>query len=166
MYKRICLLFISLIFTAQVWAASDSTEVAQATNRPSLFEQRRIERQQVENKAAENEVGQPGMLVKMLQGLGVCIGFLLVGAFVYKKFTGHVSTLTGGPHIKVLEKVALSPKISLILAEVDQQRILLGISPEGISALQLLPEAANKAANKSEVSFQQNLELLCVGQKG
>ena len=74
-------------------------------------------------------------LLRMLAGLAVVLG--LMGGLVYaaKRWGGFPSRTTSGTHIQVLERRYLGNKHSLVLVQIQEEYILLGISPERMDVL-------------------------------
>ena len=71
----------------------------------------------------------------MLAGLAVVLG--LMGGLVYvaKRWGFFPSKTTAGTHIQVLERRYLGNKHSLVLVRIQEEYILLGISPERMDVL-------------------------------
>lgn len=75
-------------------------------------------------------------VIRMIQGLGIVAGIFLIGAHYYKKYT-----LKNAPQfsrkIKILERSSLGGKNGLVLAEVDGQRVLVGMGGDSLSLIKL-----------------------------
>lgn len=69
---------------------------------------------------------------KMLQGLGITLGILCVGLGVAKKF-GVAPPAPAKKRIKLLDRVAVSRKSSIILAEVDGRQVLLAVGGDPVT---------------------------------
>ena len=67
----------------------------------------------------------------------ILAGLLAANAFLKKRYPGFSKTAEN-QHIKVLEKFAIDHRRNLLLVEVDDRRILLGIGPEHIDSLATL----------------------------
>jgi flagellar biosynthetic protein FliO len=76
------------------------------------------------------DIGQKGF--SMLQGLFLCLGILLIGTYLVKRFKS-VSVEGTKRRMQVLEKLAISPKTSLVLVEVDGKKLVLGVGAEKVS---------------------------------
>lgn len=78
--------------------------------------------------------------LKMMGTLVLLILLILLAAFVFRKtLNTRLGQLNKKSRIKILEKRALSPKSSLYLIELDQQKLLLGESAHGLHSLMNLP---------------------------
>jgi len=73
----------------------------------------------------------------MIQGLGICIGVFLIGVAIYKKYTGATSLrggrLSRGRRLRVVERLSVSSRTALIMAEVDGKPILFTVGPDKVS---------------------------------
>lgn len=85
-------------------------------------------------KADDDLVASSG--IKMLQGLAVLVSLVLVGAWAYKKFVLKDTTIVSRK-MKLLERITIAPRASLILTEVDGNKILVGLTSDGISMMKL-----------------------------
>ncbi len=83
----------------------------------------------------------------MLQGLGLCIAVLLIGAHVYRRF--HPAAAGRSAHareIVLVERLSLSRGASISLIEVAGKRILVANGTEHISMTSLPLEAPDFGA--------------------
>lgn len=80
-------------------------------------------------------------LVKVSGGLLVVVAAIVATAAVIKRLKSmHAAH---GSHIKIIDGVSVSTRDRVVLLEVDQQRVLLGVSPGRIQALHVFgPDAA------------------------
>lgn len=78
--------------------------------------------------------GEGGYVFKMVQALGLCIGVLLVGAFVIRKINPQL-VKSASRKIKIIERTAVSPRTALVLAELDGKSILFSVGSERVSLL-------------------------------
>lgn len=71
---------------------------------------------------------------RMIKGLGICLGVLFIGVYFYKKYAlqGNVSV---GRTMKILERMPVSTRTSVILAEVKGRRVLLSVGSERVTML-------------------------------
>lgn len=88
------------------------------------------------SKKSQEEYNSGSMALRMIQGLGLVAGLFLIGAHFYKKYT-----LKDAPQIakkiKILERTPLGGKGALILAEVDGQKVLVGMGSDSLSLMKL-----------------------------
>lgn len=81
-------------------------------------------------------------LGKVGQGLVFCIGALLLGVGVYKKFV-----LKDGPkgsrRIIIKERTVLGPKSALILVEVDGKEMLLSTGSESANLIRVIDKESS-----------------------
>jgi flagellar biogenesis protein FliO len=124
-----------------VFAADDISgeEVGAKANRmnsiASIMKQGR-ENSKNSSKKSKEEYNSGSMALRMIQGLGLVSGLFLIGAHFYKKYT-----LKDAPQItkkiKILERTPLGGKGALILAEVDGQKVLVGMGSDSLSLMKL-----------------------------
>lgn len=88
----------------------------------------------VEVSKPENNTGS--MALRMIQGLGIVVGLFIIGAHYYKKYVIK-SEPKQTRSIKIVERTPLGSKNALILAEIEGQRVLVGLSAESISLIKL-----------------------------
>ncbi len=100
-----------------------------------LMGKNRLEKNQgTEVKAPETDTGS--MALKMIQGLGIVAGMFLIGAHFYKKYViKNVSKPARS--IKILERASLGGKSALILAEIEGQRVLVGMGADTVSLMKV-----------------------------
>ena len=82
---------------------------------------------------------ESGAGMKMLQGLGFCLGVLLIGSAVARRLRGRSVGVQNG-RLRVLERLALTPKTALLLVECDGRSMLLSVGPDHV-AFQPAPAA-------------------------
>lgn len=83
-----------------------------------------------------------GSLIQVVLALGVTVGVLLLCAFAARRLMGGLQR--GGEQIEIVAVKALGSRERLVLVEVAGEATLLGVSPNGITALRQLgqlPEA-------------------------
>ncbi len=91
------------------------------------------------------------LLVKTVIILLVFLGIMGGMAFLLRKYQGRL--LRGylrGRSLHVVERCALSPRHSLVVVEVGGVRLLVGVSPQGISLLRELPPVAVSSPPEGE----------------
>jgi len=86
-------------------------------------------------------------LWRSMAALTVVIGGLVaVNWWLKKRVNGGVGRLRNGRRMRVLERLALDPKRSLLLVSLDGRELLLGVGADQITALANRPARADKAA--------------------
>ena len=75
------------------------------------------------------------MGLRVLEALALCVGVLFAGLGLYRKFTGD-RPVAKGRRMRVVERVMVAPKTSLVLARVDGKEIVLAIGDK-VSFLEL-----------------------------
>ena len=86
---------------------------------------------------------------KVLGSLLLVLAVLFLVAFGLKRWNRFFSKSAPGDRIQVVTRLPLSPKHSLVLIQVQEQQLLLGISPDGIHLLTAVGKAA--AAEEQDV---------------
>ncbi len=71
--------------------------------------------------------------IKILQALALCVGIFLVGSFVAKKLTSRPNKNGSSREIQIIERLNISPKLALLLVEINGNRFLVGQGAESIS---------------------------------
>ena len=73
-------------------------------------------------------------LLSMLKGLAICIALLLLVVWVLKKLKSPI--VTGhGRSLKIIERLPVSAKSSILLIEVNNKRVLIGVGSEPVSLI-------------------------------
>ncbi len=70
------------------------------------------------------------------------LAFFLMALYLVRKFSGRFGTKGSVELIKVLSVHHLSPKEKLILVSVQDESVLIGVSPAGISSLARFDEVS------------------------
>jgi flagellar biosynthetic protein FliO len=79
---------------------------------------------------------------KVVGSLLLVLAALFLVAYGLKRWGHFMNKSTGGHRINILARQPLSPKHTLLLVEVFDQTLLLGVSPEAIRVLTTLEKAA------------------------
>jgi len=98
--------------------------------------------------------------VKSFGMLFAVLAFFLIALYLVRKFSGRFGNKGSMALIKVLSVHHLSPKEKLMLVSVQEESILIGISPAGISSLarfDKLPETATTPEPLDPAKGFQNL---------
>lgn len=146
---------------AETEAASAAVPVeAQATNDDGAATGRR-DLQAAVASLRQQPVAQPEFNPwPMLKGLGLCLATLCGLVFILKKLN-RVSSAGSGRRLKVLERLPIGQKSTLVLVEVDGVTRLIGIGAETITDLgvrQGMRPARIPPPKSKEPEFQDVLE--------
>ena len=95
----------------------------------------------------QSETVSGGM--RAVQALMLCTAVFLIGVFLYRKATG-AKPMARSRRMRVLERLTLAPKTSLVIAEVNGREVLLAVG-EKVSIMDL----------HGTEEYQQEMELLC-----
>ncbi|GMR21059.1 MAG: flagellar biosynthetic protein FliO [Gammaproteobacteria bacterium] len=77
-----------------------------------------------------------GYLLQVIGSLGLVVAIIIVGAWILRR-TGHL-TSTGAGNIVIYESVSLGAREKLLLVQVGEEQLLLGVCPGRIQALHAL----------------------------
>lgn len=90
-------------------------------------------------KLAESEFtpDKSSIAVRMIQGLMLCIGMLLVGAWAYKKFSKKSGVGGSSKRLRVIDRIPITAKSSVALVSVDGKEVLVALGSEHISIVSL-----------------------------
>ncbi|MCB1876006.1 MAG: flagellar biosynthetic protein FliO [Chromatiales bacterium] len=77
-------------------------------------------------------------LLQTLMGLGVVLLFILLLAWFVRR-SGTLSAATGGP-LKILAGRSLGPRERLVLVQVGEEQLLIGVAPGRVQTLHVLRE--------------------------
>ena len=83
--------------------------------------------------------GETSTGLKLVKGLGLCIGVFLIGAALYQRMRGRGLPGNGG-RMQVLERLPLTAKTALMLVECDGRKLLVAVGPDRV-AFQGQPQA-------------------------
>ncbi len=101
-----------------------------------------------------------GEAMHMFIALGAIIGFLLIASwFVKRMLNTQIQQINDTSRIKIHERRTLSAKTSLYLLEVENNTVLIGESPAGVSLLGYFPQT-EKQARKSFESLMSDRDNL------
>jgi flagellar protein FliO/FliZ len=99
------------------------------------------------------------VMLQMLLGLAFIIGLLFFGAYFLRRVNGGRSFGNNGP-LKVVGGLMLSPRERIVLIEVDNEWIVVGIVPGQIKTLHTLPKGELPLARENVPSFSQWLKQI------
>jgi len=120
----------------------------------------------VATTAATGGSGLAGQLTQMVLGLLAVVGLIFVLAWLMRRV--QQATPRGGQVIDVVGAKALGPRDRLVLVQVGEEQILLGISPGRITPLHVMNKPVNAPSKPEQTTpeFAQRLmELLGKDQK-
>lgn len=98
---------------------------------------------------AAAEVLRPAQGLQVLAGLAVVLGLIALATWGARRLQGFRGT--GTKHIRIVEGMAVGAREKLLLVEVGEQRVLLGMCPGRIQTLAQFP------AGEQAASFEQAL---------
>ncbi len=71
--------------------------------------------------------------VKTMAMLFVVLALLVITLYVFKRFSNIHAHTTGEITIKTLSSLALTPKDKLQVVQIEDEKIVVGVSPSGIN---------------------------------
>lgn len=95
----------------------------------------------------------------MLLGLTLIIGLLFAGAYLLRKLNGGRSFGHTGP-MRIVGGLMISARERIVLLEVGDEWIVVGIVPGQIKTLHTLPKGELEAPGKDDRSFSQWLKQI------
>ncbi|MDR3299028.1 MAG: flagellar biosynthetic protein FliO [Candidatus Accumulibacter sp.] len=93
-----------------------------------------------------------GAMLQMLFGLALIVGLLFLGAYLLRRFNGGGTFGNTGP-LRVVGRLALSPRERIVLIEVGDSWIVVGIVPGQIETLHTLPKGELPVGKETENRF-------------
>ena len=119
----------------------DTNTKKEISNQEKLENVKKIvnEKNNKEEKALKDTSEDPINMygIKMLKSLGIVIGALLIVLAIVKRTMGIKDISSKEEKILILERKNLTPKAQLVLARVDSQKVLIGVSNDSINLLSL-----------------------------
>jgi flagellar biogenesis protein FliO len=88
------------------------------------------------NKKRVEPQSTGSIALRMIQGLGLVAGLFLIGAHCYKKYALKDAPQTTRK-IKIIERSSMGGKQALVLAEVEGQKVLIGLGGDSLSLIKL-----------------------------
>ena len=98
-------------------------------------------------------------MLQMLLGLALVIGLLFVGAYLLRRLNGGKAFGNTGP-LRVVGGLMLSPRERIVLLEVGETWLVVGIVPGQIKTLHTLAKGELPAAPAGEKAFGQWLKQI------
>lgn len=81
-----------------------------------------------------------GSLLQMLLGLAIVLAMVVAGAWLMKRFAAQRSGSAGA--IRIIAGTAVGPRERVVLLEVADTWLVIGVAPGRVNALHTLPRAA------------------------
>lgn len=88
----------------------------------------------------------------MLFGLALVIGLLFLGIYLLQRLGGGKTFGNSGP-LRIVGGLMLSPRERIVLLEVDETWVVIGIVPGQIKTLHTLPKGELPAGKDAENRF-------------
>jgi len=96
-------------------------------------------------------------LVQVLFALALVLGAVALAAWLLRRFAGGQHM--GGGSMRVIGGVAVGPKERVVLVEVGDVWLVVGVAPGQVNALHTMPKQHHNAADDSPVGEQKNFAL-------
>jgi len=106
-----------------------------------------------QSSAVPDTPGVPaGAMLQMLLGLALIIGLLFLGAYVLRRLNGGRAFGSTGP-LRIVGGLMISPRERIVLLEVGETWVVVGIVPGQIKTLHTLPKGELPADKDGENRF-------------
>jgi flagellar protein FliO/FliZ len=101
------------------------------------------------------EPGSPGSMLQVVPGLALVLGLIAACAWVAKRI--GPARIGGNPAIKFVSSQSLGGRDRVVIVEVNQQWLVLGVSPGRVNTLSQMnkPEAAQTTESVDSAASQQ-----------
>jgi flagellar protein FliO/FliZ len=93
-----------------------------------------------------------GAILQMLFGLALVIGLLFLGIYLVQRLNGGKTFGNSGP-LRIVGGLMLSPRERIVLLEVDETWVVIGIVPGQIKTLHTLPRGELPVGKDAENRF-------------
>ena len=100
-----------------------------------------------------------GALIQMLLGLAVIVGLLVLGAYLLRRLNGGRTFGNTGP-LRIVGGLMISPRERIVLLEVGETWVVVGIVPGQIKTLHTMPKGEIPVASGSDGGFGQWLKQM------
>ena len=100
-----------------------------------------------------------GAMLQMLLGLALIIGLLFLGAYLLRRLNGGKSFGNTGP-MRIVGGLMISPRERIVLLEVNETWVIVGIVPGQIKTLHTLPKGEIPSDRDGENRFGSWLKLM------
>ena len=96
---------------------------------------------------------------RMVAGLAMCVGVFLIGAWLVRRASGKIKP-TNTRSLRVVERMPITSKTSLMLVEVDGRRVMISAGPDKVSFF--APESGMADTyNSDALTLKEELIELC-----
>ena len=113
-----------------------------------------------QSAAVPDTPGIPGgAMLQMLLGLALIIGLLFLGAYLLRRLNGGKSFGNTGP-MRIVGGLMISPRERIVLLEVNETWVIVGIVPGQIKTLHTLPKGEIPLDKDGENRFGNWLKLM------
>lgn len=87
-----------------------------------------------ESKALRAEPPSSGISgIRVVEGMLLTLGVFFLGVWGYQKMNGHSMPKLSSRRMKVIERISVGSKTSLVLAEIDGRSVLLSVGGERVA---------------------------------
>lgn len=167
----VILLTLSMALVSELAVAESAAEprtksLARVMAQESLQQQSANEQSKNEfqvNKVTTEEAPS-SKLMRLVQGLGICLSIFFVGIYLYKRYVMPVHNSSGIKQLKVLERLAVTPKTQLVLVQLGAETRLLSVGTEQVTALDSLDQKIDQVVAMQwdkEPLKDQEFEIRC-----
>jgi flagellar protein FliO/FliZ len=109
--------------------------------------------------ATETPGVSAGTLLQTVLGLALVIGILLLAAYFLRRLNGGRGFGSNGP-LRVVGGLMIGPRERIVLVEIDDTWIVVGLVPGQIRTLHTLPKGELKPGSDGERHFAQWLKQI------
>ena len=139
-------LILILLFNSQlVYSENPTSEVKPTTTPINLNPVNSLPFQ------TKDEVDLKLGLVKSAKGIAICVAILFLILYLIKKLPGANISNQNKKRIKIVERVFINSKSSILLIDFDGEDILCGVTPENITFFK---------KESKKISFEESMDSL------
>ncbi len=96
--------------------------------------------------------------VRVAGSLALVLALLLGGLYALKRW-GHWMKKTGNDGwIQIIAQHSFGPKHHILLVKVEEEKLLVGVSPQGMHYLSSIPGSAREAFPRADVHEPQSVQ--------
>ncbi len=166
MKKLLLVLALSTLIGASAKAeSSDITPAISAPARQLSFQERMESAVQAKREGQSQKKNIPeesplsSNAVRMIAGLALCVGVFLIGAWLVRRTSGKVKPMNTRS-MRVVERMPVTSKTSLMLIEVEGRRVMIAAGPDKVSFF--APESGMADTYSSDaLTLKEELIELC-----
>lgn len=163
MYTNLKAIFLTALLLLCMSRPAISEQLAEQDSQSRKFENIRLMQEKSQGHedkgmpatqsvaSADAKESGSGTVLRLFQGLGLCIAVFLFGVHFYKKHVLKVKS-SDRPSLRIIERLALNGKSQLCLVEAMDKKLLLAVGPDKITFFQE-NEVLNSFANYSDLSL-------------